>query len=188
MRRKYRYEGGAWVSDVPATEADRRRYAENIEEIVVSRTAPGVQTDATFFRGVGSLVSQCGGDEAEAQRILKGAKRQGFTPGINDMYIPTLAQSTGDPRAFVPMSEGRGGVLKRAAEIGVPVTVDGAAPKEVKVEARQAERKLGGRLAEKTIQRYLKREVARNPGIKGNKRKLREAREAIVERHSLKVD
>jgi len=78
--------------------------------------APAIRTVATAFRGRGTLLNQCGGDETELKRLVTEAKKQGYTPRDYDIYDPGLADRKGDPKAFLPASDPVGGV-KRACRL-----------------------------------------------------------------------
>lgn len=70
------------------------------------------KTDRELFEGVRSLGDQFAHDPTGLQRILANAKKQGFTPSLNDMYVPGLAEFEGDKHAFVPATGGRGHIQK----------------------------------------------------------------------------
>ena len=71
---------------------------------------PRLVTDTSFAAGQGTLLDQFEGDEQECARVVKAAKKQGYTPGYNDIYVPTVADSTGDPATFVPADRARGAI------------------------------------------------------------------------------
>jgi|GEM_PF-427115 putative FmdB family regulatory protein len=78
--------------------------------------ATSIRTTATAFRGRGTLLQQCGNDEAELGRLVGEAKRQGYTPRDTDIYEPGLADRKGDPKAFIPSADPVAG-LKRACKL-----------------------------------------------------------------------
>jgi putative FmdB family regulatory protein len=80
--------------------------------------APAIRTTADFTRGKGTLLTQCGGDEAEVKRIVTEAKKQGYTPRDTDIYEPGLAKRCGDPAAFIPSSDPIGGMKRACKELG----------------------------------------------------------------------
>lgn len=94
------------ISDKPAIQAfylEMRRdgQSHNIAEICALRQGPGVETENSYLNGVGDLRSQFE-DESELNRVVKAAKKQGYTPKATDTYEPGIANSCGDPAAFVP--------------------------------------------------------------------------------------
>jgi len=80
----------------------RRGESHNIAEMCALQAVPKLRTDTTFLAGVGTLQSQFSDNEAELHRVVKDAKKQGYTPKSTDYYCPSLAKRCGDPEAFVP--------------------------------------------------------------------------------------
>jgi putative FmdB family regulatory protein len=77
---------------------------------------PALRTTTTFSAGRGTLLQQFGGDEAEVNRLVSEAKKQGYTPSIYDTYEPCIAQRKGDPAAFLPPSDPIGHLKKVCAK------------------------------------------------------------------------
>lgn len=80
-------------------------------EMLALRQAPKADTDRELLAGQGTLLDQIG-SEKQTEYVVAEARRQGYNPGINDVYAPTHALSTGDPYAFVKSK----GDLKRARQ------------------------------------------------------------------------
>jgi putative FmdB family regulatory protein len=140
---------------------------------------PGLQTGTSFFAGAGTLLDQCGGDDREAERIVRAARRKGYNPSPNDLYLPTLAQEPGDPRFFISREGGRD-QLKRACDAaGVRCRglIDYDPPK-----LNDKEPQKPTKLAERTIRRYMRAAVKQDPTLASKKRELREQ---IIQRHAL---
>jgi putative FmdB family regulatory protein len=76
---------------------------------------PAIRTAKTFVRNRGTLLDQYGGDEAEVNRLVGEAKKQGYEPRATDIYEPCLAKRKGDPAAFLPASDPVG-ALKRVCQ------------------------------------------------------------------------
>jgi len=79
--------------------------APRMAEMFALQQAPRLMTDSVFMEGSGRL-----GDvmsESHLEEVLAGAKKHGFRPNPNDMYMPTLARFPGDPEAFVSHAGGR---------------------------------------------------------------------------------
>ena len=76
-----------------------------------------------FHRGRGSLVDQLGGDTQWAKYITQQAAKKGYKVGPNDVYLGTLADSPGDPKAFISPDQGKSEVRRRAEEKNM--TIDG---------------------------------------------------------------
>lgn len=139
---------------------------------------PGLQTGTSLFAGVGTLLDQCGGDDREASRIARAAKRQGYSPSPNDLYLPTLAQRPGDPRAFVSREGGRDQVKQVCEQMGIRCT----GMVEYEPPQREPPSQKPVKLAERTIRRYMKQEIQKDPALASKKRELRER---IVQQHAL---
>ena len=138
---------------------------------------PNIQTDSTFFRGVGML-----GDQIDTPKDLdmrvNAARRHGYSPGQNDMYIPTLAQFPGDPRAFVSQADGRGEIKRRC--IRNQTSCEGL----VNYQAGQRPPRPKVKLAEQTIRRYMKQAIKKDPGAANTPEKKRALRERIIQAHA----
>lgn len=87
-------------------------------EMLAFRRAPQSKTDREFYRGVGTLDDQFKTDPQHLKVVTENAKRRGYTPGRNDVYMPTLAREPGDPMAFVSPSGGVGELKRRAEALG----------------------------------------------------------------------
>lgn len=138
-------------------------------EMVALRTPGGAVTDCSFLANRGTLGSQFAGDEQVLDQVVSNAKKAGYNPNANDVYLSQLASFPGDPKAFVPATGGRGHVQKVCEERGW------ACEGSVKVKAREPEKpvenvKLGTDLVESNV----KKMVEKNPDLKRvNKRELR---------------
>lgn len=95
-----------------ALEASSGLDAARLDDMLTTRTAPMSNTDVEFLRGHGSLAEQFKGQPRMLQQLLAAAKKQGFTPGPNDVYLSSLAKKPGDPKAFVPPTGGRNHVRR----------------------------------------------------------------------------
>ncbi len=116
------------VSSDPATQAfyeSMRNAGEShaIAEICACRQGPGVETENSFLAGVGTLRDQFA-DEAELNRVVKAAKKQGYTPKATDTYEPGMAGKCGDPEAFVPHDRPKSHIRQVCEKRGV-VPFDG---------------------------------------------------------------
>lgn len=105
-----------------AMTAKKRRLHGGIEEILRSRQVPGAKTDTSFLSSFGTLLDQCDGDERYCQHLVNEARKQGYEPGANDVYMPTIAQRMGDPRAFI---RSKGEMIRLAEERGKALEIDG---------------------------------------------------------------
>ena len=76
----------------------------------------GTMTDREYFRGQGTLLDQFTGEEHILEAHIKQAKKDGYTPGINDVYNPMIANKPGDGKAFVPPTGGRGHIKRVCQE------------------------------------------------------------------------
>ena len=98
-----------------------RGESHSMAQMLAYRTAPASRTDDDFFRGVGTLDKQIGDDDGHYINDVTANYRKatGHDPNPNHLYVSTLAQYPGDPRAFVAS---RGDVSRRAEELGVGVS------------------------------------------------------------------
>lgn len=136
--------------------------------------SPNLRTDTTFRQGTGTLLDQCGGNVKEAEKIVAACRRQGGNPGYNDYYLPGVAQSMGDPEAFVPAGEGRDYVKKLCRKRGT------SCRGLVEVEAPDRPPVKNVPLAESVIRRMTKKAVKADPSLAA---KPQELRESIIDRH-----
>lgn len=87
--------------------------------------APAIHGTLTSFlakRGH-DLRTQLGSDQ-EVKRVTDAAIQLGYTPKASDIYMPTLADCPGDPKAFLPQSDPLGHARRICEKKGLkPVEV-----------------------------------------------------------------
>jgi hypothetical protein len=156
-----------------------RGTSHNLAMIFATGKAPGSVTDKEFLAGRGTLRDQFGGDEVGLKEVVKRARQQGYEPKASDVYLPGLANSVGDPLAFVPPGDARGHV-KRVCEMR-----GDACYGMVKVKAREVgpppDDKPG--IAPDIVERHVNAQIKRDPSLSGKKAELCEA---FIERHAPK--
>jgi len=91
-----------------------------LAEMFAMRTAPAAETDTTWLAGRGGLRQQFDNDDRYVGMVAERQSEMGHQVHENDVYLPTLAQYPGDPRAFVSSV---GEAKKYAEEVGVGLTV-----------------------------------------------------------------
>lgn len=175
MKRKYTLIDGKWVPDIPETDEDRQRHAANVEEMLRLHRFPNMKTDKTLRHGIGTLLSQCGGNEFRVRQIVDAAKKHGHTPNPNYWYVPTLAKCTGDREAFIPPSEGAGYIKRLCEKRGI------SCQGMVEHEPARLPPAPSKPLAERTIRRYEKELLSKDPTLGRDRRALRER---ITQEHS----
>lgn len=138
---------------------------------------PVLVTDTSFMAGQGTLLQQCEGDDKEADRIAKAAKKQGYNPGVNDVYVATIANSTGDPAAFIPPGSGRGHVKDLCRRRGTSCNgrVEYTAPKRPPVKKKK--------LSEKFIRERSRALIHQRPELAH--KPAGELRQQLIEKHAL---
>lgn len=104
------------ISDDPAVQefyedCRRRGESHNLAEMFATRRGPNLNTDTTFMAGLGTLRDDFT-NENELNRVVKAAKKNGYTPKASDHYDPFLANKCGDPLAFIPSANPKGHVRK----------------------------------------------------------------------------
>lgn len=155
----------------------RRGNSPMLAEMLALRRAPGAKTDREFLAGRGTLADQIG-DSAQLQAIVAAAKRQGYTPGANDVYDPGLARRMGDPEAFIPAHDARGHVRRVCEARGW------AAHGMVEVKGRQPDQEPENcRLAPDLIEERMRHMVADNPELACTDKA--ELAAEIVEKHGM---
>jgi hypothetical protein len=165
---------GKWVSE-PVSPAKARQYRANMTDIFESRQAPGLHGDDTrFMNAFGTLDKQLGN---QADLVVEAAKEQGYTPGINDVYMPSVARTIGDPEAFFHGGRGRAD-LKRTIEDNWGTASVGPWVETKNVERPPVETVP---LAEDLIVDRYKEMVLENPDVM--KRDIKEVREEIIQKH-----
>jgi hypothetical protein len=156
------------ISDNPRTQAfyesmRRKGESHNMAEMLAVREAPGVETDSTFFAGIGTLAKQFEGDEKVLEHVVSRAKALGYNPNPNDFYNGALVDpeiGPGDPAAFVPATGGRGHVRKVCEQR------DWSCSGSVNVKrSRREPPKPKVRLADDIVQATVNTMVERNPDL-----------------------
>lgn len=124
------------------------------------RKAPASRTDRDLFAGRHTLAQQFAGNEKQLTAVVNAARRQGYNPGGNDLYDPCLAQTTGDPRAFIPATGGRGYVRRICEAQGL--TCHG----NVEVAGRQPEAPIeAGALGANIVEELIEQKLQSNPDL-----------------------
>lgn len=103
-----------------------------IDDMLCNRSAPGGLTDNTFTAGQGTLADQFAGEEEMLNVVISNARKRGYEPNRNDIYLPTIGDGIGDPACFVPPGNARGHIKKyyeRTGRAGEGVVTVAAAEK-----------------------------------------------------------
>lgn len=154
-----------------ADEFSKSGKKNGIKEILDSGEFPGLQTDDEFMAGRGTLQDQLG---EQTNDIVAAARRQGYEPSRNDVYLPALAERPGDPSAFVRHDSARGEIRRRCEKRGW------ACEGSVKVKGRQDEPKkkaLGNDIiADSVLDLQMSDRHARKASVK-------ELKQEVIRRH-----
>lgn len=120
------YVDGKKVYDPPVDERLEKKWNKNVKEMCKSGVAPGIMGDDTgFHRGRGTLLDQMEGDEEYTKILVDAARKQGYNPGPNDVYVGQLADKKGEPDAWLKPGEGRKELAKRARKKGKGLSMPG---------------------------------------------------------------
>ncbi len=145
---RYEVENGVYNPPLPQDQV--QRYQENISEIISTGQCPGLRTDTDWHAGRGTLLQQMDDDPQWTKHLVSQARKRGYSPGANDVYIGQLADGTGDPDAFFKPGEGRSEVIKRAKKKGKGIEAPG-----ISVKPREYVEKKGPQLNETYTQRLM---------------------------------
>lgn len=170
---RYEVENGVYNPPLPQERIEKD--AEHIKDIVKTRQCPGLRTDTNWHAGRGTLMDQMDGDEAWCRHLVREAKEQGYTPGINDVYIGQIADKTGDPDAWIKPGDGRAEIIKRAKKKGKGVEAPG-----ISVKPQAYVEKQGPQLSE-TATRFFTKEWKKDGRADGLSKQ--ELRQKIKETH-----
>lgn len=147
-----RDENGNEVYDPPLSKEQQKKFDYKLKDMLSNRRCPGLQTDTAFHAGRGTLLEQMEGDEVWVKKLTQEARKKGYNPGANDVYLGQFARDgVGDPNAWFKPAEGRAEIVKRAKEMGIGVEGSG-----ISVEAKPFEEKDAPKLNPK-LQRQLER-------------------------------
>lgn len=137
----------------------------NMAEILSSGKAPGSRTTDDFLKGRHS------GYGTDDKYLIAKLKKAGAPE--NGVYCPGLAKFPGDPRAVVSSMDD---VKRRCAETGAGLEAPG-----VTILRRQVEPEMPKGPAPDILAREVRKEIAKDPA-KGEKKRIRETREAVASR------
>lgn len=169
---------GKTLYDPPLPEDTQKRFDEKVKDMCRHRKAPRSQTDTDFHAGRGTLLDQMDGDEVYTKILTDAAKKQGYTPGANDVYIGQLADRKGDPDAWFKPGEGRSELIKRAKKKGKGIDMPG-----LHVEAKPYVEKKGPDLNPRIVNNLVKTYKAN--GAAGGMSDS-ELKKKVVEKHGYK--
>jgi len=136
---------------------------------------PNIITDATFMKGRKML-----GDQLQAKDLkyrLAQARRAGYRPSPNDVYMPTIAEYAGDPKAFVPAGNARSHIKKVCENMG-------ASCEEMGVKLGQSRETEAPKLAPKLIRQKAQEMIQKDPSLA--KRSSGEIAELVVSKYGRK--
>ena len=152
----------------------------NWAEITATQQCARVDTDAVFFSGLTGFGEQM--SENDSKRMVKASQRlHGFTPPPGAIYFSSLAQSKGDPAAYVTRSQGRSYIKKLIESRGGIMSRDGEVTwRQPESDPFDSSTPIASDLLEDAVQRESKK----NPGKKVNRKELREK---VIAEQSLKV-
>lgn len=111
-------EDGTTEYNPPLPESLVKRSKQRLKEMCQKCVAPGLRTDTTWHAGRGTLLDQMDGDEIYTDYLVKQARKKGYNPGANDVYIGQLADSDGDRKAWFKPGEGTSEMRKRLIASG----------------------------------------------------------------------
>lgn len=114
----YLDEKGNQVHVPPLPKEEVERGKKNMRSIIESGVVPIGRTADDFHRGRGTLLDQMEGDEQWTKHIVQEARKRGYTPSANDVYIGQLADCPGDPKAFFKHGEGNDEIKRRVKASG----------------------------------------------------------------------
>jgi hypothetical protein len=139
-----------------------------------------IGSDRAFAADRGTLRDQLGSDD-EVRRVVSAAESQGYTPGANDIYAPSLARSCGDPEAFIRPGDELGQARAIARHNGLACPGIGVeAPAAEPTETR------GKVLAPDIVESIRKQRIGLEPGLADKDQG--ELREEIVDTHGAEID
>lgn len=148
-------------------------------EMFAQRQPPGSKSDRTLAAGFGTLEKQFGKNPRYLKTLTETAKAHGYIPRPSDVYIPSEANFQGDPKAFFDStqlkSQWKAKVKRenRSVTLSNGETLGDRVPQPVKKK----------RLSESLIRRNMQAYAKQDPNWK---KKPRELREMIIERHGAK--
>lgn len=175
----------ATISPDPAVQAHyelclKNGCAPRLAEMLAFRSPQRVLTDREYFEGRGTLAKQFDGDERVLEHVVGEAMKQGYRPNANDVYCSAIAESVGDPKAFVPATGGRGHIQKVLEERGWESDGIVKTKRRELVEAQQPV-PLGHDLVVKNAIKML----TKDPDL-ARRASKREIKEEVIHRHGAK--
>jgi hypothetical protein len=138
--------------------------------IFALRKAPGIVTDDILLSGAPTISEMYSQDPQQTDKICKEAMKRGYKPKGTDFYNSAIADSTGDPAAFLNHGQCGGHVKKVLESRGYKVTRGGCETESMfNVEAREPEldphttpvHKLNPKIA----RRIKKQKMKSDPGL-----------------------
>lgn len=159
------------VYDPPLSHGMQDLFTARMSDMLKHGRPPGVKSDTAFHANRGSLLKQMDGDEVYTNYLVKEARKQGYNPGSDDVYIGQVAECVGDKEAWFKQGEGEAQVkrvLKRKAE------------RRAKAAANRQAPKLSNRLTNEMMRNY------RSQNLVDKSMPNSELRKLVVETHGAK--
>lgn len=116
---KVSFVGGEKVYDPPLGRDFVRETNRRFRDMVESKRPPNSNTDKEFFSDRGTLADQFADDPESLNDVVSAARKKGYNPHYQDVYMEPLADEPGDPSAFITPSGGRSQVKRVCEEKGL---------------------------------------------------------------------
>ena len=157
-----------------------KNQSPKMAEMLSLRQAPRVMTDDVMMQGVRTISHMYEKDPAMTDRLCKIAMKRGYKPKSSDFYNSAIANSHGDPMAFLNHGQGRGHIKKVLESRGMSgeglVSVKGREP-----ESDPLAKDKQVPLAPDLVENIRKKKIRQNPDLKHtNQQNLRAE---IIEKH-----
>lgn len=87
-----------------------RGESPRLAEMLALRAAPKCMTDSVMFgelQSIGKRFGKTAEQQAQLESLVSAARKKGYNPNPNDVYMGEIASEWGDPDAFISPTDGR---------------------------------------------------------------------------------
>lgn len=172
----------ARVSSNPAIQGHYELCLKNgctprLAEMLAFRQAPRGMTDDVFLADMPTIGKMYG--PVGVEKLVAAARRQGYSPNVNDVYLSSVAKDFGDPQAFLRHGQGLDRVKRNFEATGRGI--EGAVNVKSRPGPDPLERPKKKRLHANIVERKLRETLMYDPAsaLKDH----RELREEIIDKH-----
>jgi len=168
-------------------ETKREELDANLQGIIESKKFPGIKGDDTTFNNAtrySDLVKRYG--EKKVKRMMAKARKAGVPVGPDWTYDAGLATGAESPDGWIAPTETRGDIKRRIRKSGGVCEDFGVKARPLEKDPHERVHRLAPDLVNEQVVQKLRADGDLLARVKEKPRKIRELKEAVIDKHGAK--